>query len=103
MITGSACSIGVSSTESLPVLRQATDAPARFVLDPAATASQDTIPGEGCGSPLHDPRDRTAIIMVRSAAGRGDYRVPAGRYGIGDNELLRVACNTGEPLGVVRR
>jgi hypothetical protein len=98
-----ACGIGVSSTGSLPLLRQATDAPARFVLDPAAQVAQDTIPGEGCRSPLYDPRDRTAIVMVRSATERGDYEVPAGRYGIGEGELLRVTCNTGVPLGAVRR
>jgi hypothetical protein len=101
--TFAACGIGVSSTESLPILRQAMDASARFVLDAAAEAAQDTVPGEGCRSPLYDPRDHAAIVMVRSARARGDYQVPGGRYGIREGELLRVACNTGVPLGVVRR
>jgi hypothetical protein len=41
--------------------------------------------------------------MERAIAPRADYSVPAGRYGVGSNELLRLDCNTGIPIGIVRR
>jgi hypothetical protein len=52
---------------------------------------------------MHDPRDRTAVRMVRSSVHQADYDVPGGRYGVGPAELLRLDCNTGRPLGIVRR
>ena len=61
---------------------------------------------DSCRSPLIDPRDQTQIRIVRSGGSggghRGDYEVPAGRYGVGENELLRIECSSGEPLGIVR-
>jgi hypothetical protein len=41
--------------------------------------------------------------MDRSARGLADYETPPGRYGVRENELLRLRCNTGEVLGIVRR
>lgn len=67
-------------------------------------------PGEpiACASPLRDPRTGAELVMLRSSSedGRliGDYTVaPAGQYGVGENEALRVDCRTWRPLGVVRR
>lgn len=82
-------------------LRPATDTPTAFVLE----GDEEVGPNE-CRSPLVDPRDQTHIRLVRS--GRtgghqvGDYEVVGGRYGVGDNELLRIQCSTGQVLGVVR-
>lgn len=87
-----------------PPDRPAVDVPERFILAMAtAAAPPDTIAGSGCRNPLFDPRDGTRIILQRSASARADYAVPEGRYGVRAGELLRVACNTGEPIGIVRR
>ncbi|MGE5748756.1 MAG: hypothetical protein ACM31F_02260 [Gemmatimonas sp.] len=79
--------------------------PERF--EPVAPATRvapaDTIAGNGCTSPLRDPRDGTLLRMERAIAPRADYSVPAGRYGVGSDELLRLDCNTGIPIGIVRR
>lgn len=83
--------------------RPATNTPERFLFEENGALRE---PGSGtsCLSPLIDPRDGTTIRMTRSsAAGWGDYQVADGRYGVGDRELLRIDCNSGEPLGVVRR
>jgi hypothetical protein len=99
------CALGTSSVvDPGAPLRPAEDVPARFVFDPAVpVAAGDTIPGEGCRSPLYDPRDGTQIRMDRSARGLADYETPPGRYGVRASELLRLRCNTGEVLGIVRR
>jgi hypothetical protein len=60
---------------------------------------------------LNDPRNDTRLELVRStevAGGSpshiGDYVVtPAGRYGVGARELLRVDCDNARPIGVVDR
>jgi hypothetical protein len=52
---------------------------------------------------MRDPRDGTELRMLRSHATRADYEVAPGRYGVGEHELLRLDCNTGQPLGIVRR
>lgn len=82
------------------VERQATDFPARFDAPQGVTLGSNT-----CASPLTDPRDGTKITMHSSFGneGVGDYVVPVGRYGVGDGELLRINCRTGEVLGIVRR
>lgn len=59
-------------------------------------------PGEGCRNPMVDPRDGTRLRLVRAAEGQGDYEVPPGRYGVGPRELLRLACSTGQAVGIVR-
>ncbi|WP_324719050.1 hypothetical protein [Salinimicrobium sp. HB62] len=79
--------------------REAVDVPARF----EAPAGVDSS-GKACKSPLTDPRNGTKIILKTSfSEGMGDYVVPAGMYGVGDRELLRINCATGEVVGVVRR
>jgi hypothetical protein len=97
------CALGRTSFLDLPT-RAAIDAPSRFVLDAAAPEEGMTaIPGQGCRSPLFDPRDGARIQLIRSAADRGDYEPPSGRYGVSARELLRLRCSTGEVLGVVER
>jgi len=80
--------------------RPADDTPTAFVTEDGTT------PVEACRSPLIDPRDQTRLRLIRSApmggSHRGDYEVTGGRYGVGENELLRIDCTTGEPLGIVR-
>lgn len=95
-----ACALAGGSTypEDAPA-RAAADAPARFVSAEAPGA--DTIPGGGCRSPLVDPRDGTQVRMANAQTRVGDYAVPAGRYGVGRGELLRIECNTGRVVGVV--
>src|SRR4051794_10123761 len=85
--------------------RPASNVPPRF--EPADTSARlaegDTIVGAGCRNPMVDPRDGTRLVLRRSLDQRGDYEVPRGRYGVGDLELLRLDCNTGAPIGSVRR
>lgn len=85
--------------------RTAENTPSRFETDSnfPRIAPEDTLPGSGCLSPLHDPRDGTKLIMRRADRGVGDYEVPDGKYGVRNGELLRLNCNTGETLGIVRR
>jgi hypothetical protein len=102
----SGCSVGSSNSVSPSVSgRPASDVPERF--DPSARfpriAPADTITGDGCTSPMTDPRDGTTIIMRQAARGVADYQVPAGRYGVKPGEYLRVECNTGRVLGIVKR
>ena len=89
--------------DRLPI-RPATRTPARF--EPQNRALRltpgDTIAGAGCVSPMIDPRDGAELRFVFSTS-YGDYEVPAGRYGAGANELLRLDCNTGRVIGLVRR
>ena len=99
-----ACALGTSG--SFPAsadARTPSDVPFRFDPDsPAArVAPADTIGGEGCRSPMLDPRDGERLALVRSLGGEGDYRVPTGRYGVRSGELLRLECNTGRVIGII--
>ncbi len=81
------------------VLRPAVDAPMMFETPEGITSQTNS-----CKSPLIDPRDGSRIIMITSFyKGVADYEVPARKYGVGDRELLRVNCATGEVVGIVRR
>ena len=101
----SGCFIGMSSGGSGGVQRPAEDVPNRF--EPknpdARLMPADTIAGSGCLSPMVDPRDGTEIGFLRSDKEYADYAVPGRMYGVGTRELLRLECNTGKVLGVVRR
>jgi len=98
-----ACGQSNSGFPSPTPLRAGTDLPARFEPPPGfgRLSLTDTIPGNACLSPMHDPRNNTEIRMVRAASGQADYKVPDGRYGVGKHQLLRLDCNTGRPLGIV--
>lgn len=101
-----ACSVGGSgSMRSVIESPAPVTAPPRFVpLDSAKViAPADTLVGDGCLSPLADPVTGTQIILIRSESGLGDYLAPSGSYGIRDGQLIRLDCNTGKVLGIVRR
>lgn len=85
---------------------QATTLPARDV--PALFERGAAAPGtraetSACWSPMVDPRDGTSLRLVRSANGLGDYEPPAGRYGVGSGQLLRLECASGKTVGIVAR
>ena len=102
-LASAGCSIGLSSGSG--VVRPAEDVPNHF--EPknpdARIMPADTIAGSGCLSPMVDPRDGTEIGFLRSDQEYADYAVPGRMYGVGTGELLRLECNTGRVLGVVRR
>lgn len=83
--------------------RAALDLPARFepVNPTMRTYPTDTLVGAGCLTQLQDPRDGFQIRAARSTQGFADFRIEDGHYGVRPGELLRVQCNTGEPVGVV--
>ena len=108
LLCGLVAGCGLTRSESYPASgphRPATDVPARFEpADPALRlAPADTLAGSGCLSPMVDPGDGAELRLERSGRERGDYSVPGGRYGVGDRELLQLWCNTGRPMGIVRR
>jgi hypothetical protein len=94
---------GCNTVTSYPtaVLRPAQGAPERFVLADS-TAITGTPGAALCHSPIVDPRTGARLTMERAYHGNGDYSVPAGSYGIGSGELLRVDCANGQPIGIVR-
>jgi hypothetical protein len=104
LVLGGACATGGAGTypANAPA-RPASGVPERFVVEgTAGAAAADTTPGSGCRSPMVDPRDGARLRMVSAQGGRiADYEVPAGRYGVGAGELLRLECNTGRVVGVV--
>jgi hypothetical protein len=96
---------GCGTSRSIPpdtVARPPSGLPDHFVFD-AAGLERDSIAGMKCYSPLMDLRDRTHLVLVRSAKGRGDYAVPDGHYGVGPNDLLRVDCRSMGVIGIVPR
>ena len=66
---------------------------------------------EGCRVHLADPAFGTQLTLVRSTDKGGtptkywgDYQVtPIDRYGMNENELLRIDCRTGQAVGIVPR
>ena len=68
----------------------------------SGAARNGTSSSSGCLNPMVDPRDGTRLTLVNSQEGRiGDYGVPAGRYGVGGKELLRIQCGTGRAIGII--
>lgn len=68
-----------------------------LVVDPVTGATEPS--GPDCRNPMADPRDGTRLTLVRSSAGFGDYRPDAPRYGLAGNQLLRINCSDGRPIG----
>jgi hypothetical protein len=77
--------------------RLATGVPEQFLREDGSP-----ITGNTCLTPLMDPRDKSLVQLVRTIPVQGDYRVGAGKYGVSGNELLRIDCTTGRPVGIVR-
>lgn len=100
-----ACSLGGSGSMNAVASPAPVTAPSRFVpLDAAKLlAPADTTAGDGCLSPMMDPAKNIQIVLIRSESGLGDYLAPSGSYGIPDGRLLRLDCNTGSVVGLVRR
>ncbi len=101
------CGCGTNGSSGFPStapLRAGTDLPAQF--EPpegfGRLSPTDTISGGACLTPMRDPRDNSSIKMVRADNGQADYKVPDGHYGVGEHQLLRLDCNTGRPLGIVK-
>jgi len=79
----------------------ARDVPALFERGPVAAGTRAE--AGACWNPLVDPRDGASLRLVRSANGVGDYEPPAGRYGVGAGQLLRIECASGKTVGIVAR
>ena len=97
--------LGCSSTNPTvrkEAMRDAIDVPTHFLVMTSGGVAAEPVPGQ-CKNTILDPRDQTRIVLVRSAEGRGYYRVPVGRYGVGSGELLLVECGTGRAMGIVKR
>lgn len=94
------CGTTTSTRSMTQVERQAIDVPDRFEAADGVIRTSNA-----CVSPLIDPRDDTTIKLYTSFGERevGDYSVPQGRYGVEENELLRINCRTGEVIGIVRK
>lgn len=103
--TLAACSIGGSGNMSAVASPAPVTAPTRFLpLDATKLVTPaDTTAGDACLSPMVDPAKNIQIILIRSESGLGDYLAPSGSYGIPDGRLLRIDCNTGSVVGLVRR
>ena len=91
------CGSGNYSFKEQNVIRMAVDTPEYF--DNPKMHSFD----KECRSPLTDPRDGTEINFLRASWPVADYKVPTGKYGVRQGELLRVSCETGEAIGIVKR
>jgi hypothetical protein len=92
------CSTMKLTTTPEKIDRPATGTPGTFV-------REDGYPNLGtvCLAALLDMQDKSTIQLVRTLHnGLGDYRVTAGKYGVGDHELLRVDCTTAHPIGIVK-
>lgn len=83
--------------------RAAVDVPDHFLVRAPEGDIVQPSAGQGCRNPMVDPSDGTRLTLVRSRGDRGDYEAPAGRYGVGERELLRLECSTGKVVGVVER
>lgn len=94
------CSTLKNSLKTVPetTARPATGTPGTFMLaDGSPNLTTD------CATSLQDPQDKGAIQLVRALRnGLADYSVPAGKYGVSENELLRVDCTTGRTIGIAR-
>lgn len=104
LLTGFVSGCASTSFTTMEIIREADDAPDHFLVGlPSSTETMEPSAGDGCRSPMVDPRDETRLTLVRSGSDLGDYEVPLGHYGIGRGELLRLECSTGRAIGVVRR
>lgn len=93
----SGCGSSSNSFTSEEVIRKAVDTPEAFQ-HPEMDEENKV-----CRSPLTDPRTGAEITFLRASWPYADFEVPTGRYGVNSGELLRVNCETGEAVGIVKR
>ncbi|MGZ5380367.1 MAG: hypothetical protein ACXWFQ_00755 [Thermoanaerobaculia bacterium] len=91
-----------------PVVAEAKNLPDHFMVTVTGLAQkEEPKAGEGCRNPMVDPRNGTALNLMRSKNGTGDYQVLGQQYeldstyGVDSRHLLRIDCATGKALGVV--
>lgn len=75
------------------------DTPDHFLVVEVATGNNAEPSGTTCRNPMTDPRDGTRLTLVRSNAGLGDYQPATQRYGLTGDQLLRINCSDGRPVG----
>ena len=98
LFTGILVSCSSTSSMSGDILRPGDNLPEAF--EPSSGVDLDE---NSCKSPMLDPRDDSEITFIRSSGSTGDYEVAEGKYGVGKRELLRLDCQTGKVLGVVKK
>jgi len=75
------------------------DTPDHFLVLDLVTGERSDPAGPVCRNPLVDPRDGTRLTLIRSSSGFGDYQPGKPRYGLTGDQLIRVNCNNGLPVG----
>jgi hypothetical protein len=91
-----------------PIVAQAKNLPDHFMVAVSGIAQkEEPKSGEGCRNPMVDPRNGTALNLMRSKDGTGDYQILGNQYeldstyGVDSRHLLRIDCATGKALGIV--
>lgn len=95
------CCAGCATGYPAHIERSAVNVPEQFFVESAQGLSAPTTVGMSPAR-LIDPRNGAHLQLLRSVNGVGDYEAPAGSYGLGERELLRVD-SYGKALGIVRR
>jgi len=101
LATSGGCATMNDALKTTPesVDRPATGTPSTFVREDGMPNLTTT-----CQTVLLDLSDKTTIKLVRVLRTKqGDYSVPAGKYGVADDELLRVDCATARPSGIAKK
>ena len=101
------CASSRGSMEA-PVVAEARNLPDHFMVAVTGVAQkEEPKSGEGCRNPMVDPRNGTALNLMRSKNGVGDYQVLGSQYeldslyGVDPRHLLRIDCATGKAIGIV--
>tara|TARA_R110002167_G_scaffold29972_2_gene99457 strand:- start:389 stop:736 length:348 start_codon:yes stop_codon:yes gene_type:complete len=92
------CKANTLGKKNYGVVRQAENAPEMFKAPIGVSLDKSS-----CKNPMVDPLDGTHIIMVSAKNSKGTYRVPSNKYGLAKGEFLRLDCQTGKVLGIVKR
>ncbi len=90
-----------------PIVAQAKNLPDHFMVAVSGLAQKEEPSGTTCRNPMVDPRNGTALNLMRSKNGVGDYQILGNQYeldssyGVDSRHLLRIDCATGKALGIV--
>ncbi|KFN43038.1 hypothetical protein [Arenimonas oryziterrae] len=76
--------------------------PDHFLVFDAASGALSEPAGPDCRNPMTDPRDGTRLTLIRSKAGFGDYQTTTPKYGLTGDQLLRIDCRDGRPVGATQ-